>query len=189
MPAPRAALHRHRLQQRVPFDQSLQAGLDELELAAYTAVADALRAARVQATEVDILLTATNMIVPVPSVSAMVANRFGMREDLRSYSLGGQGCASGVLVVGLAQSLLAAAPRGAVALVVLHESMTLGLSLSSERGCAASNCLFRMNGAAVVLSSRRRDRGRAKYELLHAERTLLTGDAAFGCIQVRLDGS
>lgn len=64
------------------------------------------------------------------------------------------------------------------------QSTTLGLSLSSERGCAASNCLFRLNGAAIVLSSRRRDARRAKYALAHAERTLLTDDVAFGCIQV-----
>lgn len=74
--------------------------------------------------QVDFLLTATNMIVPVPSVSAMIANRFRMREDLRSYSLGGQGCSSGVLVMGLAQSLLNAAPCGAIALVVLHEVLS-----------------------------------------------------------------
>lgn len=57
MPACCAALHRHRMQERVPFDQSLHAGLDELELVAYATVSDALRAARVEPSEVDILTT------------------------------------------------------------------------------------------------------------------------------------
>ena len=52
------------------------------------------------------MLTATNMVVPVPSVSAMIAHKFGMRSDLTAYSLGGQGCAAGVMVLQLAQSLL-----------------------------------------------------------------------------------
>ena len=56
--------------------------------------------------QVDIVLTAVNMIVPIPSFSAMVAHKFGMRSDLVSYSLGGQGCGAGVLILGLAESLL-----------------------------------------------------------------------------------
>ena len=56
--------------------------------------------------QVDIVLTATNMVVPVPSVSAMVAHAFGMRSDITTYSLGGQGCAAGVMILRLAQSLL-----------------------------------------------------------------------------------
>ena len=56
--------------------------------------------------QVDIVLTAVNMIVPIPSFSAMVAHRFGMRADLVSYSLGGQGCGAGVMILGLAESLL-----------------------------------------------------------------------------------
>jgi hypothetical protein len=33
-----------------------------------------------------------------------------------------------------------------------------------------SNCLFRMGGAAMLLSNKRRDRRRAKYDLLHTVR-------------------
>lgn len=60
--------------------------------------------------QVDILIAATDTYVPVPSMSAMVANRFKMRGDLRNYSLGGQGCSSGIIAVELAQQLLKVMP-------------------------------------------------------------------------------
>lgn len=54
----------------------------------------------------DILITATDSYVPVPSMSAMIANRFKMRSDVRTYSLAGHTCTSGIIVVELAQQLL-----------------------------------------------------------------------------------
>lgn len=56
--------------------------------------------------QVDILITACTSLAMLPSMSALVANHFKMREDLQSYSLGGQGCTSGVLAVELARHLL-----------------------------------------------------------------------------------
>jgi 3-ketoacyl-CoA synthase len=45
------------------------------------------------------------------------------------------------------------------------------------------NCLFRVGGAAILLSNRRRDAWRAKYQLLHTVRTHLGGnDLAYRCI-------
>jgi 3-ketoacyl-CoA synthase len=58
------------------------------------------------ACQVDIFITATDTYVPVPSMSAMIANRFKMRSDVRTYSLGGHACTSGIIAVELAQQLL-----------------------------------------------------------------------------------
>lgn len=45
------------------------------------------------------------------------------------------------------------------------------------------NCLFRVGGAAMLLSNKRRDAWRAKYELLHTVRTHLgANDLAYKCI-------
>jgi hypothetical protein len=45
------------------------------------------------------------------------------------------------------------------------------------------NCLFRVGGAAILLSNRRRDAFRAKYELQHTVRTHLgANDLAYRCI-------
>lgn len=45
------------------------------------------------------------------------------------------------------------------------------------------NCLFRVGGAAMLLSNRRRDAWRSKYQLLHTVRTHLgANDLAYKCI-------
>jgi hypothetical protein len=44
------------------------------------------------------------------------------------------------------------------------------------------NCIFRGNGAAILLSNKRKDSWRAKYELKHVVRTTLSNDEAFGCV-------
>ncbi|CAL8470884.1 g10426 [Coccomyxa elongata] len=159
----------------------------EMEMIMYTVTEDALRAAQVKPSEVDILITATDSYVPVPSMSAMIANRFKMRSDVRTYSLAGHTCTSGIIVVELAQQLLKAA-KGKVALLVLHDNCTAGFSRSNLKPCCSSNVLFRLNGAALVLSNRSKDRQRAKYELMCTERVLLTSDAAYNSIKVREDG-
>ena len=119
-------------------------------------------------------------------MSAMIANRFKMRSDVRTYSLAGHACASAIIVVELAQQLLKVgitfhppywgkhpsngclpwgcqrsvvwclgqASKGKVALVVLHENCTAGFSRSNVKACCAANVLFRLNGAALVLTNR-----------------------------------
>ena len=57
------------------------------------------------AAQVDIVITACTF-TPVPSLSAMVASYFEMRSDVLHYSLGGQGCTSGIIEVELAAHLL-----------------------------------------------------------------------------------
>jgi len=51
-------------------------------------------------------VTACSIYCPTPSLSAMLVNKFGMRDDVISYSLGGMGCSSGVLGLQLAADLL-----------------------------------------------------------------------------------
>ena len=60
---------------------------------------------RTSPAQVDIVITACTF-TPVPSLSAMVASYFEMRSDVLHYSLGGQGCTSGIIEVELAAHLL-----------------------------------------------------------------------------------
>jgi hypothetical protein len=46
------------------------------------------------------------------------------------------------------------ASGGKTALLVLHDNCTAGISLSHDMSTCAANLLFRLNGAAMVLSSR-----------------------------------
>ena len=56
--------------------------------------------------QVDFLISACSSVVLMPSLAAMVANRFGMRRDTVSYALGGMACSAGVIAVDLARRLM-----------------------------------------------------------------------------------
>ena len=64
-----------------------------------------------------------SLFCPTPSLSAMLVNRFKMREDILSFNLGGMGCSAGVIAIGLAQRLLKTEPEK-YALVVSTENIT-----------------------------------------------------------------
>lgn len=71
-------------------------------------------------TDVDILVTGSSIFCPTPSLSSMLINALGMREDVAAFSLGGMGCANGVVGLTLMRSLLQAHP-GARAVFVTAE--------------------------------------------------------------------
>ncbi|KAL9855269.1 3-ketoacyl-CoA synthase 20 [Arabidopsis thaliana] len=74
------------------------------------------------------------------------------------------------------------------ALVVSTENITLNWYLGNDRSMLLSNCIFRMGGAAVLLSNRSSDRCRSKYQLIHTVRTHKgSDDNAFNCVYQRED--
>ena len=86
--------------------------------------------------------------------------------------------------MGLAAGLLRAAPHGvaaAHALVVSTETITPNLYLGRERSMLLSNMLFRVGGAAVLLST---SKDRARFRLAHLVRTITGGeqDSSYRCI-------
>jgi 3-ketoacyl-CoA synthase len=69
------------------------------------------------------------------------------------------------------------------ALVVSTENITLNAYLGNHRPMLVTNTLFRMGGAAVLLSNRRADRRRAKYQLVHTVRTHRGASGrSYGCV-------
>lgn len=69
------------------------------------------------------------------------------------------------------------------AVVVSTENITLNWYFGNNRSMLLSNCIFRMGGAAILLSNRRRERWRSKYELVHTVRTHKGADAkCYGCV-------
>ena len=87
------------------------------------------------------------------------------------------GCSAGVIAIGLAQRMLAGEPNSR-ALVVSTENITQNWYSGNERSMLIPNTLFRMGGAAVLLSNRPADRMRAKYSLEHIVRVHLGADDA-----------
>jgi 3-ketoacyl-CoA synthase len=64
----------------------------------------------------------------------------------------------------------------------------LSVYLGNNKSMMVTNCLFRVNGYAVLLSNKGKDAARAKMRLLHALRTnVATVDEAYGCVMVKED--
>jgi 3-ketoacyl-CoA synthase len=117
----------------------------------------------------------------------MIVNHFKMRSNIVTYNLAGMGCSAGIIAISLAQQLLQVYPNS-LALVVSTENITQNWYFGNDRSMLIPNCLFRMGGVASVLSNRRSDKFRAKYELMHVVRTHMgQDDAHYGCVYQRED--
>jgi 3-ketoacyl-CoA synthase len=79
------------------------------------------------------------------------------RSDIRSYNLGGMGCSAGVISVDLAKDILQV-HKSSLAVVVSLESIGRNWYVGNDRSKLIPNCLFRLGGAAVLLSNRWKDR-------------------------------
>ena len=131
--------------------------------------------------DINILVINCSLFSPTPSLCSMVINEFGMRADCSSYNLSGMGCSAGIISVELVKNLLAAKPNS-TALIVSTENLTQNLYLGNDRGFLLQNTLFRVGGAAMILSNRWTDAFRARFKLLHVVRTQYVSEDSFGCV-------
>ena len=115
------------------------------------AVREALDTVGVSANDVDLLLFTSVTGVSAPSVDAMIAERLGMRSDLRRWPSFGLGCVAGAAGLARVHDYLVSRPTGvAVLLAVELCSLTLQRGDRSMANFVASG-LFGDGAAAVVL--------------------------------------
>ncbi|MCO5591869.1 hypothetical protein L7F22_045862 [Adiantum nelumboides] len=132
--------------------------------------------------DVGILIVNCSLFVPTPSLSAIIVNHYNMRGNIRSVNLGGMGCSAGVISIDLAKHLLQV-HRNTTALVVSMENITLNWYWGNDKSKLVSNCIFRMGGAAILLSNCGSMKKNSKYELVHSVRTHKgADDKAFSCV-------
>eukprot|EP00871_Galdieria_phlegrea_P005040 jgi/Galph1/5537/GphlegSOOS_G4168.1 len=124
---------------------------------------------------VDILVVNCSLFNPTPSLSSMIVNHYKMKPSIRTYNLSGMGCSAGIIAVDLAKDLLEV-HRNSTAVIVSTENITQNWYIGHERSMLITNTLFRMGGAAILLSNRPRDRAVAKYRLNHTVRTHFGAD-------------
>ncbi|KAI3731832.1 hypothetical protein L1987_63022 [Smallanthus sonchifolius] len=101
-----------------------------------------------------------------PSLTSMIVNHYKLKPDILTYNLSGMGCSSGLISIELARTLLTT-HVDMYAVVLSIEPLTINWYLGNDRSMVLGNCIFRMGGAEVMLSNMKRDRARAKYELIH----------------------
>ncbi|KAG2558491.1 3-ketoacyl-CoA synthase 20-like [Panicum virgatum] len=155
----------------------------EAEAVMFGAVDQVLAKTGVRPCDIGVVVVNCSLFNPTPSLSAMVVNHYKLRGNVASYNLGGMGCSAGLISIDLAKQLLQV-HRNTYALVVSMENITLNWYWGNNRSMLMSNCLFRMGGAAVLLTNRGgAARRRAKYQLVHTVRTHQgADDRAYRCV-------
>lgn len=172
---------------RVPPNPCMAEARKEAEIVMFGAIDELLAKTGVKAKDIGILVVNCSLFNPTPSLSAMIVNHYKLRGNILSYNLGGMGCSAGLISIDLAKQLLQVHPNS-YALVMSMENITLNWYFGNDRSMLVSNCLFRMGGAAILLSNRPSDRRRAKYQLIHTVRTHKgADDKCYNCVLQRED--
>uniref|UniRef100_A0A1D1YCK4 3-ketoacyl-CoA synthase n=1 Tax=Anthurium amnicola TaxID=1678845 RepID=A0A1D1YCK4_9ARAE len=166
----------------VPPNPCMAEARKEAETVMFGALDELFAKTNMKPKDIGILIVNCSLFNPTPSLSAMIINHYKLRGNILSYNLGGMGCSAGLISIDLAKNLLQVHPNS-YALVVSMENITLNWYFGNNRSMLVSNCLFRMGGAAILLSNRRSDRRRSKYLLVHTVRTHKgADDKCFSCV-------
>ncbi|EER89567.1 3-ketoacyl-CoA synthase 5 [Sorghum bicolor] len=164
----------------IPFIPSLSMARMEAELVIFTVIDDLFAKASIEPSKIDILIVNCSAMTMVPSMTDMIINRYKLRRDIQNMQLSGMGCSAGLIAVGLASNLLQIMPYGANALVVSTENVTCNYYVGKKRSMQLTNILFRMGGAAVLLSN---SSANARFQLLHTVRkSTAAQDNAYHCV-------
>lgn len=151
-------------------DIGMEMARQEAKTVIFGCIDELIRKTGLKMKDVDFLVLNCSLFCPTPSLCAMISSHYQMRPDVCSYNLGGMGCSAGVISVELAHQLLSANPRK-TALVISTENLTQNLYYGKEKGMLLQNTLFRVGGAALLLSNRWADGLKAKYKMLYIMRT------------------
>ncbi|CAN1169192.1 3-ketoacyl-CoA synthase 11 [Linum perenne] len=174
---------------RVPPNPCMAEARKEAEMVMFGAIDELLAKTKLNPKEIGILVVNCSLFNPTPSLSAMVINHYKLRGNVVSYNLGGMGCSAGLISIDLAKDLLQVHPNS-YALVVSMENITLNWYFGNDRSMLLSNCLFRMGGAAILLSNKPSEKRRSKYRLVHTVRTNKgSDDKCFSCVTQMEDSS
>lgn len=91
---------------REPPISCMEEARRETEEVMFGAVDELLRKTGVKGKDIGILVVNCSAFNVVPSLSAVIVNRYKLGDNVRSYNLGGMGCTAGLRAIGLAQQLL-----------------------------------------------------------------------------------
>lgn len=172
---------------QVPPNPCMAEARKEAEMVMFGAIDELLAKTKVNPKDIGILIVNCSLFNPTPSLSAMIVNHYKLRGNILSYNLGGMGCSAGLISIDLAKELLQV-HANSYALVVSTENITQNWYWGNDRSMLLSNCLFRMGGAAILLSNRPSDRVRSKYQLIHTVRTHKGAeDKSYNCVYQKED--
>ncbi|XP_073049991.1 3-ketoacyl-CoA synthase 6 [Primulina eburnea] len=171
----------------IPPTPNMALAREEAELVIFSCMDSLFQKTGIQPKDIDILILNCSLFSPTPSLTAMVVNKYKMRSNIKSFNLSGMGCSAGLISLDLANDLLQQ-HSSSNAVVISTEILTPNCYMGKERAMLLPNCLFRMGGAAILLSNRSSDRSRAKYRLSHVVRTHKgADDKSYRCVSQEED--
>ncbi|CAA7052305.1 unnamed protein product [Microthlaspi erraticum] len=159
----------------IPPNATLSSGREETQDILFTIVEDLFSKHKIDPRTIDILVSNCSLFCPSPSVTSTIINRFGMRSDIKSFSLSGMGCSAGLLSINLVKDLMKI-HNDSVALVLSMEAVSPNGYRGKCKSMLIANTIFRMGGAAILLSNKKQDKCKAKYKLQHLIRTHVGSD-------------
>jgi 3-ketoacyl-CoA synthase len=173
----------------IPPNPSMHEARKEAQIVMFGAIDELLAKTAIKPKDIGILIVNCSLFNPTPSLSAMVINHYKLRGNIISYNLGGMGCSAGLISIDLAKNMLQVVPNS-YALVISMENITLNWYFGNDRSKLVSNCLFRMGGAAILLSNKSSDRWRSKYQLVQSVRTHKgADDKCYACVTQEEDST
>ncbi|CAM0943279.1 unnamed protein product [Alopecurus aequalis] len=152
----------------------------EAELVVFSVVDDLLAKTSINRDAIRVLITNCTVFCPEPSMADVIVNRYKLRGDLRVMNLSGMGCCTSLTAVGLARNILQCMPCGSHALVVSAETIGPCYYAGNKPSMQLVNVLFRMGGAAKLLST---TRSKARFRLASVMRiTTAANNSAYRCV-------
>ncbi|KAK1419833.1 hypothetical protein QVD17_29203 [Tagetes erecta] len=166
----------------IPPIPSLMGAREETEMVVFSAIDSLFSQTELKPEDIDIIIFNCSLFVPTPSLSSIVIHKYKMRSNVKSFNLSGMGCSAGLISIDLAKHLLQI-HHESNALVISTEIITPNSYTGKERSMLLPNCLFRMGGAAILLTNKRYLSRHAKYILSHAVRTHKgADDKSYNCV-------
>ncbi|GLJ46286.1 hypothetical protein SUGI_0975560 [Cryptomeria japonica] len=166
---------------------TMKAAREEAETVMFGALDELFFKSEISPKDVRILIVNCSLFNPTPSLSAMIINHYKMRENILNFSLAGMGCSAGIIALDLAKDLLQV-HSNSYTVIVSTENLTLNWYIGNNRSMLLPNCLFRMGASAILLSNKRSDKRRSKYQLKHIVRTHKgSEDKSFQCVYEQED--
>jgi 3-ketoacyl-CoA synthase len=155
--------------------------IKELHMVIFPIMEDLFAKTKISPFDIDILILNCSSFCPLPSLTSIVVNKYGMRSDIKTYNVSGMGCSGSALCIDLAQNLLRV-HKNSNAIVLGTEILSNGWYPGKEKSKLLINCTFRMGSAAILLSNKKEASKNAKYLLLRTLRTLRAfDDKAYFC--------
>lgn len=162
---------------------------EEAEQVMFGALDELFETTGVKPKDIEILVVNCSLFNPTPSLSAMIVNHYKMRGNIHSINLAGMGCSAGIIAIDLAKDLLQV-HRNSYAIVMSFENITLNWYFGNDRSKLVSNCIFRMGGAAILLSNKPSALSKSKFQLVHTMRTHKGSDSkSFECVYQEEDSN